>query len=189
MKSGGTSYPNPLSSPPRWCSSDLLRSFEVCSDAKERVRCGKQREATAPIQSLVKLQPWFLSLQWITWLRQNCSLGSCACSEGPVLEQNTLIMMMTINKDYSVTIFKILRSSAHDITVKYEIWTHHVRETRGKCPAAIWKQKLVGKCRNSQLHILNYLSWKVDSNSIVFLKHSKKKKNKKVKYVILLKGH
>ena len=29
--------------------------------------------------SLVKLQPWFLSLQWKTCLRQNCSLGSCAC--------------------------------------------------------------------------------------------------------------
>ena len=28
---------------------DLLRSFKVCSDAKERVRCGKQRETTAPI--------------------------------------------------------------------------------------------------------------------------------------------
>ena len=28
--------------------------------------CGKQREATAPTQSLVKLQPWFLRLQWRT---------------------------------------------------------------------------------------------------------------------------
>ena len=37
--------------------SDLLK----CSDDKERVGCGKQREATAPIKSLVKLQPWFLS--------------------------------------------------------------------------------------------------------------------------------
>ena len=27
----------------------------------KRVGCGKQREATAPIQSLVKLQSWFLS--------------------------------------------------------------------------------------------------------------------------------
>ena len=64
---------------------DLLRSFKVYSDAKERVRCGKQREATAPVQSLVKLQPWFLSLWWKTCLRQNCSLGSWACSEGPAL--------------------------------------------------------------------------------------------------------
>ena len=60
-----------------------FRSFKVCSDAKERVGCGKQREATAPIKSLVKLLPWFLSLRWKTCLRQNCSLGFSACSEGP----------------------------------------------------------------------------------------------------------
>ena len=51
--------------------------------------CGNQREATAPIQSIVKLQPWFLSLRWKTCLWQNCSLGSCACSEEPTLGQNT----------------------------------------------------------------------------------------------------
>ena len=39
-----------------------FRSCKVCSDAKERVGCGKQREATAPIQTLLKLQPWFLNL-------------------------------------------------------------------------------------------------------------------------------
>ena len=40
--------------------------------------------------SLVKLQPCFLSLRW--WkmcLRQNCSLGFSACSEGPAFGQNT----------------------------------------------------------------------------------------------------
>ena len=58
------------------------------------MECGKRREATAPIQFLVKLQPWFLSLQWKTCLRQNCSLSSCACREGPAIEQNTLMMMM-----------------------------------------------------------------------------------------------
>ena len=56
--------------------------------------CGKQREATAPIQFLVKVQPWFLSLRWKICLRQNCSLGSCACSEWPALGQNSLMMMM-----------------------------------------------------------------------------------------------
>ena len=40
---------------PHWCPWDLFRSFKVCSDAKERVGCGKQREATAPIKYLVKL--------------------------------------------------------------------------------------------------------------------------------------
>ena len=68
--------------------------FKVYSDAKCRVGCGKQREATAPIQSLVKLQPWFLSLRWKTCLRQNYILGSCVCSEGSALGQNTLMMMM-----------------------------------------------------------------------------------------------
>ena len=62
---------------------------KVCSDAEERVGCGKQREATAPNQSLVKLQSCFLSLQWKTSFRQNCSLGSCACSEGPAFGLNT----------------------------------------------------------------------------------------------------
>ena len=65
-----------------------LRSFKVCSDIKERVRCGKEQEATAPIKSLVKLQPWFLSLRWKTCLRQNCSLGLSACREGPAFGQN-----------------------------------------------------------------------------------------------------
>ena len=33
-------------------------------------------------------------LRWKTCLRKNCSLGSCACSGGPVLGQNTLVMMI-----------------------------------------------------------------------------------------------
>ena len=57
---------------PRWCPWDLFRSFKVCSDA------------TAPIQSLVTLQPCLLSLRWKTCLRQYCSLWS-------VLGQNTLL--------------------------------------------------------------------------------------------------
>ena len=87
VKSGGPSYPNPLSSPPRWCPWDLLRSVQMLK--RERVECRKQREATAPIKSLVKLQPLFLSLRWKTCLRQNCSLGFSACSEGPAFAQNT----------------------------------------------------------------------------------------------------
>ena len=76
------------SSPPRWCPWDLfLRSVQML----KRKGCWKQREATTPIQSLVKLQPCFLSLRWKTCLQQNCSLGSCACSEGSALGQNSLI--------------------------------------------------------------------------------------------------
>ena len=67
--------------------SELLMS-------KERVGCRKEREATAPILSLVKLHPWFLSLRWKICLRQNCSQSSCTWSEGPALGQNTLMMMV-----------------------------------------------------------------------------------------------
>ena len=73
---------------------NIFRSFKVCSDAKERVGCEKQREATAPIQSVVKLQPWFLRLRWKICLRQNCNLGSCACSELSALRQNTLMTLL-----------------------------------------------------------------------------------------------
>ena len=63
----------------------FLRSVQML----KRVRCRKQWEATAPIKSLVKLQPWFLSLQWKTCLRQNYSIGFSTCSEGPAFGQNT----------------------------------------------------------------------------------------------------
>ena len=53
------------------------------------MRRGKQPEATAPFQSLLKLQPWFLSLRWKIFHQQNCSLGSFACGEGPALGHNT----------------------------------------------------------------------------------------------------
>ena len=88
----------------RWCPWDLFRSSKVCSDAKERVGCGKQWEATAPIQTLVKLQPWFLSLQWKTYFWQNYSLGSCNCTEGPALGQKTL-MMITRKRETKVNFF------------------------------------------------------------------------------------
>ena len=78
-----------------------LGSFKISSDDKERMGCGKQREATASIQSLVKLQPWFLSLRWKACLWQICSLGSCAFSEGSVLGQNPpMMMMMTLFDKY-----------------------------------------------------------------------------------------
>ena len=54
-----------------------LGSFQICSNAKERVGCGKQHETPAPIQSLVKLQTWFLSFA-VEQLRfgQKCSLDA-----------------------------------------------------------------------------------------------------------------
>ena len=62
------SWQNPLSSPPPWCFWDLLRSSKICSDAKERVVCGKKRGSYRTYSSLVKLQRWFLSLRCKTLL-------------------------------------------------------------------------------------------------------------------------
>ena len=71
-----------------------LRSFEVSSDSKERVGVRKLTGSYRTCSILIKLQLWFLSLQWKTCLRQNCNLGSSPCSEGPVLGQKTLMGMM-----------------------------------------------------------------------------------------------
>ena len=91
--------------------SDRLRSVQML----KREWGAEKREATAPIQSLVKLQPCFLSLRWKTCLRQNCGLGFCACSEGPALEQKTLTMMMIIltilSSLWRELDFAVLRSS------------------------------------------------------------------------------
>ena len=76
--------------------SDLLRSVQMLK--RERAECRKQWETTALIQSLVKLQPWFLSLWWKTYLQQNCSLGSCACSERPAFGQDSLMMIISHRK-------------------------------------------------------------------------------------------
>ena len=47
-------------------------------------------------------------LRWRTCHRQNCSLGSCACSEGPAFGHNTLMMMMMIfNLTNNLFILKI----------------------------------------------------------------------------------
>ena len=72
---------NPLSSPPRWGPWDLLRSVQMLK--RER---GMQKAMGSyhTYSSLVKLQLWFLSLQWKT-----CSLGASICSERPALGQNT----------------------------------------------------------------------------------------------------
>ena len=53
----------------------FFRYFKVCSYGKERVECGKQRDATAPNHP-----------QW------NCCLGSWLCSEWPALAQNNLMI-------------------------------------------------------------------------------------------------
>ena len=57
---------------PTLLTSTLGPLGPFCSDAKERVVCGKQREATV----------------------HDLSLGSCACCEGPAFGQNSLVLMM-----------------------------------------------------------------------------------------------
>ena len=56
------------------------------------MECGKRQEATAPIQSLIKLQPWFLSLWWKTCLWQNCSLGSWVCGGRPAFDRTATLV-------------------------------------------------------------------------------------------------
>ena len=82
--------------------------------------------------SLVKLQPWFLSLRWKTCLRQNCNLrtwvcngrpafgqncnlGSCACSEGPAVGQSTLIIYFYFRGTLGVK--EVLQSSKNSSSI------------------------------------------------------------------------
>ena len=101
-------YPHPLSSPPQWAPgifSDLLRSVQML----KRERESGVRKATGSYRtysSLVKLQPWFLSLRWKTVFGQNCSLGAWVCSARPVLGQNILLLLLFIeimNKNFLIT--------------------------------------------------------------------------------------
>ena len=74
---------------------DLFRSFVVCSGAKEsgvRKITGSYRTYSFPGKTAALVS----KLRWKTFLRQNFSLGSCACSEEPAFGQNTLMMMMMI---------------------------------------------------------------------------------------------
>ena len=56
--------------------------------------CGKQREVTISISIPGKTAALIPELVVEDLLRQNYSLGSCACSEWPDLRQTTLVMMM-----------------------------------------------------------------------------------------------
>ena len=92
---------------------------------RERVGCGKQREATAPIKSLVKLQHWFLSLRWKTCLRQNCSLGFSACSEGPPFwaehSDDDVNMNKENNKEVNIEEWWLVQSNKTGIYNQY-LW-------------------------------------------------------------------
>ena len=74
-----------------------LGSFMVCSDAKERVGCGKQREASVSIIPN-KTATWDCGGRPAFVL--NCGLRASICSERPALGQNTLTMMMTVSDHF-----------------------------------------------------------------------------------------
>ena len=110
--------------------------------------CGKQREPTAPIQSLVKLQHLFLNLRWKICLRQNCNLGSCVCSEGPALGQNTLMMMMMMmmieNCIHIQSLFKQCLRVNYQHTIKSEVtwkWMMYVARIQMMSPVALHKSR------------------------------------------------
>ena len=72
---------------PRGIVSDLLKFVQML-----KREWGAESNGKLPHLFYHILQPWFLSLRWKTCLRQNCSLSSCACSEGPALAQKILTM-------------------------------------------------------------------------------------------------
>ena len=77
--------------------SDLLKSVQMLKRKWGAERNGKLPHLIIPSKSAALL----LSLRWNTCLRQNCSLGSYACSEGPALGQNTLMMIMMMMISFS----------------------------------------------------------------------------------------
>ena len=69
--------------------SVLLRSVQILKSGVWKAT-GSYRTYSIPGKTATLI----LSLQWKTYLRQNCSLGSCARSEEPAFGQNTLMMIM-----------------------------------------------------------------------------------------------
>ena len=64
----------------------------------------------------------FLSLRWETCLRQNCTLGSCACSEEPALGQNTLMLIHQKEKSLiheRIAYFPIERTLKTGLLISY----------------------------------------------------------------------
>ena len=74
---GGPNLPNPLSSPPRWCPWDLLRSIQMLKREWGAERNGKLPHLFIPSKTAIlvpefavedlplwaELQPWCLNLQ------------------------------------------------------------------------------------------------------------------------------
>ena len=110
-------------------SLELLRSVQMLKrESGVRKATGIYRTYSIP----GKLQPWFLSLRWKNCLRQNCSLGSYACSEGPALGQNILMMMYCI---YFLSVF--LQHYICKQQQNYCFIYTHIRERNHK--HSLWK--------------------------------------------------
>ena len=86
-------------------ATGIFQIFKFCSDTKERGGAesnGKYRTYS----SLVKLQPWFLSLRWKTglWAEPQPWWLSLQCMSFP--GQNTLMMMMMMINDSTKRTFR-----------------------------------------------------------------------------------
>ena len=95
--------------------SHLLRSVQML----KRVWIRKATRSNRTYLSLVKLQSWFLGLQWKTGLWTELRPGSCVSSERPALGQNTLMITALLyheNKDYAYFQFN-WSSSFRDINL------------------------------------------------------------------------
>ena len=104
----GPTWPNPLSSPPRWCPWDLFRSFKVFSCAKEREREREResgvRKATGSYRSYSI--PGKTAALVTEFAVKDLPLGITAalvphvCNETPARGQNTLFPKPTILLKY-----------------------------------------------------------------------------------------
>ena len=92
--------------------SDLLSSVQIL-----KREWGMESNGKLPhLFILVKLQLWCLSLRWKTCHRQNCTLGSCVCSEGHALGQNTLMIFEGSRRRTSV-VFPLERLKVYKLNL------------------------------------------------------------------------
>ena len=129
--------------------STLLTSMLVTgiiSDLFRRQRESGVRKATGSyrIYSIPgKLQPWFQSLRWTSRLRQNCSLGSYTCSEGPALGQNTDDDIQDRGLDSGLQLYVLTTELFRTNTDSWQTFPHF--------------QTITGI--NCNLKILNWIIW------------------------------
>ena len=72
--------------------SDLLRSVQMLKREWGAEGNGSYHTYSSPGKTAALVPKFVVACLW-----QNCSLGSCTCSEGPAIGQNTMMMMMMMN--------------------------------------------------------------------------------------------